>query len=175
MEDSEKLLREMLWLRHGCSSRVLYGDDGKMFCNSCMIDFVNDSPEKIQARFWVLAQQRAEQFINPVDPDALLANLKKNIISRSQAEAEQKAPGVPNSMTMERFQGIVLRLSNQMLLRWYAWLNYPNDPQIFGLQCHSISEASGFGKQLRAELERLGFVWNQAHELWTIERTEGGK
>ena len=37
-------------------------------------------------------------------------------------------------MTLERLQGIVLRLGNQMFVRHYLWLNYPNDPQMMGIE-----------------------------------------
>ena len=46
-----KELRELLWLRHGCSFFQLYGDDGEMQCTSCMIDFKRDSAEKISRAF----------------------------------------------------------------------------------------------------------------------------
>ena len=48
-EKEIKILREILWLRHGCSN--LYGDDGEMQCGSCALDFKRDSAEKIKDRF----------------------------------------------------------------------------------------------------------------------------
>lgn len=41
-------LRKLLWLNHGCPIRSLYGDDGEMQCNSCLIDFKRDSVEDIE-------------------------------------------------------------------------------------------------------------------------------
>jgi len=43
-----KTIREILWLNHGCSLDVLYGDDGEMQCNNTRkhpmpIDFKRDS------------------------------------------------------------------------------------------------------------------------------------
>jgi hypothetical protein len=32
-------IRYLLWLRHGCPSEALYGDDGEMQCSSCCADF----------------------------------------------------------------------------------------------------------------------------------------
>ena len=46
-----KILRELLWLKHGCFSG-LYGDDGEMQCNRCRIDFKRDSAQAIQKRFY---------------------------------------------------------------------------------------------------------------------------
>ena len=46
----EKTLRRLLWLKHGCSAS-LYGDDGEMQCNQCVIDFKRDSVEFIERRF----------------------------------------------------------------------------------------------------------------------------
>jgi len=48
-EKEIKILREILWLRHGCSN--LYGDDGEMQCGSCILDFKRDSAQKIKDRF----------------------------------------------------------------------------------------------------------------------------
>jgi hypothetical protein len=50
MTKDEQILREMLWLHHGVI-HMLYGDDGEMQCNTCMIDFVRDSVEQISYRF----------------------------------------------------------------------------------------------------------------------------
>jgi hypothetical protein len=59
----EKLaeLRKLLWLRHGCSINRLYGDDGEMQCNSCMIDFKRDSLEVINKRFKQQAEAALEE------------------------------------------------------------------------------------------------------------------
>lgn len=57
----EILLRRLLWLRHGCGFHMLYGDDGEMQCNSCMIDFKRNSPAQISDRFHRLGVQRYER------------------------------------------------------------------------------------------------------------------
>ena len=49
IEEENKALREMLWLRHGCLA--LYGDDGEMQCGKCVIDFKRAEPQQIAARF----------------------------------------------------------------------------------------------------------------------------
>lgn len=49
--EENKELRELLWLRHGCSFFQLYGDNGEMQCISCMIDFKRDSAEIISRKF----------------------------------------------------------------------------------------------------------------------------
>ena len=46
-------LRRLLWLHHGCTG--LYGDDGEMQCNACMIDFKRDTIDKITHRFFLRA------------------------------------------------------------------------------------------------------------------------
>ena len=48
----ELVLRELLWLRHGCSISVLYGDDGEMQCGDCQIDFLRDNPDDISKKFF---------------------------------------------------------------------------------------------------------------------------
>lgn len=44
-------LRMLLWLRHGCPSSVLYGDDGEMQCAKCLIDFKRATVPEIEAVF----------------------------------------------------------------------------------------------------------------------------
>lgn len=70
-EAENVLLRQMLWLRHGCHSSALYGDDGKMDCNSCLIDFRNATAQEIQDRFWVIARHRGES-LSPDDFKAII-------------------------------------------------------------------------------------------------------
>ena len=47
-----EILRELLWLNHGCPISCLYGDDGEMQCNNMQahkpIDFVRDTPGEIR-------------------------------------------------------------------------------------------------------------------------------
>ena len=50
LEKENLKLRELLWLRHGCELSCLYGDDGCMDCNRCVIDFKRDTPEQIKNR-----------------------------------------------------------------------------------------------------------------------------
>ncbi len=52
----EKILRKLLWLRHGCTG--LYGDDGEMQCGSCLLDFKRDAPEAIEKRFQEIGLRR---------------------------------------------------------------------------------------------------------------------
>jgi hypothetical protein len=45
MGDDEYILRKMVFLSHGdMHFHAMYHDDGEMQCNSCMIDFLRDSP-----------------------------------------------------------------------------------------------------------------------------------
>jgi len=44
-------LRHLLWLRHGCPSAALYGDDGEMQCSVCLIDFKRLPATAIADRF----------------------------------------------------------------------------------------------------------------------------
>jgi hypothetical protein len=48
---NDRLLRKLLFLRHGCSFDSLYGDDGEMQCNKCLIDFKRFSAKEIEDRF----------------------------------------------------------------------------------------------------------------------------
>jgi hypothetical protein len=56
IEDENKLLRKLLWLRHGCDYRCLYGDDGELQCNCgehIPIDFKRDPAEEIKRKLMV--------------------------------------------------------------------------------------------------------------------------
>jgi len=64
----ELLLRQLLWLKHGCSFPSLYGDDGEMQCNSCMIDFKRDSADRILKRFEKIGRKKLkEEFPNGIN------------------------------------------------------------------------------------------------------------
>jgi hypothetical protein len=47
----ELTLRRLLWLRHGCKTYELYGDDGEMQCTKCMIDFKRDTAVQIENKW----------------------------------------------------------------------------------------------------------------------------
>lgn len=97
-------------------------------------------------------------------------------------------------MTLERLQGIVLRLGSQMFIRHYLWLNYPNDPQIMGIEligqaakgsarkvtcecgtCHTCKHREymrGYRPKgrLAVELAELGFSFDAKDGIWKTER-----
>ena len=54
-------LRVSLWLRHGCPTHLLYGDDGELQCSTCGIDFKRMSPEEISERWELKALATTEQ------------------------------------------------------------------------------------------------------------------
>lgn len=37
-------------------------------------------------------------------------------------------------MTIEKFQRIVLKIGNQRFVRHYLWLDYPEEPQLMGIE-----------------------------------------
>ena len=49
LEEENRKLRELLWLRHGHSG--LYGDDGEMQCGICLVDFKRMPVEIIEQAF----------------------------------------------------------------------------------------------------------------------------
>jgi hypothetical protein len=99
-------------------------------------------------------------------------------------------------MTLQRFQGIVLRLGNQMFVRHYLWLNYPNDPQLMGIEligqapngkkrkatcecgtcqkCLHREYMRGYrpSGRLATELESEGFRFNEETGIWAVERDD---
>lgn len=61
LQESEFSLRRMLWLRHGCPLSALYGDDGEMQCNACMIDFRREAAFEIERRWAVVHDAEPSQ------------------------------------------------------------------------------------------------------------------
>jgi hypothetical protein len=99
-------------------------------------------------------------------------------------------------MTLERFQGIVLQLGSQMFVRHYLWLNYPQDPQLMGIQLigqapngHKRQSSCDCGAcqkcmnrkyvaerrvktRLVEELLQSGFIFSESLGIWTVTRSE---
>ncbi len=59
--EGEIILRRLLWFRHGCSHPALYGDDGQMDCNSCIIDFKDTPAKDIESRFQRIGELKLKQ------------------------------------------------------------------------------------------------------------------
>lgn len=53
IKDENLRLRKLLWLNHG--HYPLYGDDGEMQCQACMVDFKRTPVELIEQRFFDIA------------------------------------------------------------------------------------------------------------------------
>ena len=51
LDEEGKPWRRLLWLRHGCEQIALYGDDGEMQCNKCMLDFRRMTASEIDDHF----------------------------------------------------------------------------------------------------------------------------
>ena len=47
LQKDNKDLRHLLFIAHGSQEHYLYGDDGERSCNTCMIDFNQDTPQQI--------------------------------------------------------------------------------------------------------------------------------
>lgn len=62
-KEDEGILRQLLWLNHGCGINALYGDDGEMQCGDCGFDFVRMSASELEAAFIKrgLARHKAAQ------------------------------------------------------------------------------------------------------------------
>lgn len=58
LKAENKLLRKLLWFRHGCDIAALYGDDGEMQCGQCGMDFKRLSATKIEYLLMDAGQKR---------------------------------------------------------------------------------------------------------------------
>lgn len=56
--DANRGLRRLLFLAHGDGQCVLYGDDGELTCNSCVIDFKRDPVATIEHRIFMRGLKR---------------------------------------------------------------------------------------------------------------------
>lgn len=63
LETENRILRRLLWIRHGCPFAALYEDDGEMQCNICMLDFIRDSAQKIEETFRRIGMEKYTQQI----------------------------------------------------------------------------------------------------------------
>lgn len=96
MNKDERILRRLLWIRHGCPINALYGDDGEMQCSECGIDFRCDEPSTIEEKLW-LKNVDIEGFIkkNAVDEDKYsVENIVKGIAIDSGWKMDFPHPGV---------------------------------------------------------------------------------
>lgn len=63
LEAENKILRKLLWMRHGCPFSALYGDDGEMQCGNCRIDFKNQPAKIIEETFRRMGEEKYMQQI----------------------------------------------------------------------------------------------------------------
>jgi hypothetical protein len=71
-------------------------------------------------------------------------------------------------MTLDRLQGIVLRLANVVPVRYWMHFNYPcQEPWHMAVKIYPAIPPS----QFRHEMKSLGGRWDDNDLLWTFERT----
>jgi hypothetical protein len=75
------------------------------------------------------------------------------------------------TVTMERFQSTVRILSNQMFVRWYACLNFPQKPQLLGFQTKPTIPLTS---RLAKELFEQGYGYRGETGMWVAERADEG-
>ena len=80
LETENKILRRLLWIRHGCPFSALYGDDGEMQCGKCVIDFKRTSAELIEKRFMKINEPAIKAFF---------AKTKKSTQTKEKIEEEE--------------------------------------------------------------------------------------
>lgn len=123
--------RERLWLGHGCSTAILYGDDGEMQCARCMIDFRRDSFETIAERLASTAKVReqeaarlreevaeAQRERDEARKSRLIMEMSENTAYREALAAERA-----RADTAERHRDRYKRQYNESTAKWVAALN----------------------------------------------------
>jgi hypothetical protein len=61
--DETAIGKSLLWRNHGCPIEALYGDDGKMDCNKCLIDFKALSFSQIEERLFRIRKREYDAAI----------------------------------------------------------------------------------------------------------------
>lgn len=75
---------------------------------------------------------------------------------------------MPKRLTMQRFQAVAMRIANQMFVRVYYALNWPQKPQVLGIWTKPPISSPVLSK----ELLDLGFEYKALDQIWVIEREE---
>lgn len=113
MTEEENTLRRLLWLRHGCSVTMLYGDDGEMQCaGGCgVLDFKNTPINLIEQCFQVMGHKRAQQVIatkeeKPLDGWKYMEHFKAtgSIIIMFRAPGEVNSRGAVTAQDMKELE-----------------------------------------------------------------------
>lgn len=76
-------------------------------------------------------------------------------------------------MNADRFQRIVLRLSNSTYVRHWMWFNHPQQPQVMALRVNDESLTGRGLEALDTELTALGFA-RAEFGGYTIQRSADG-
>jgi len=61
--EENQIMRELLWVNHGCPSSAMYGDDGKMDCNACVFDFKNGDMKVFAERRATKNMKRYQEYL----------------------------------------------------------------------------------------------------------------
>lgn len=87
-------LRHLLWLRHGCPTDALYGDDGELQCAKCGVDFKRMTAGQIdqvfvcQARAALIRHDRAAAAVASIQREAAADGRFKITDEEIQAEVD---------------------------------------------------------------------------------------
>lgn len=138
----EKVLRRMLWLRHGCPQRALYGDDGEMQCGTCLIDFRRASPHDIEKAMHEIAFDK----LAPLDP-LVLARSYAKLPEKTMSSHDDKDP--PDIFSERSIELAHLRMSQA--------------------QPH-YGEASKDVSSALCIIERFGMLKGEGRKQWIIDQ-----
>ena len=101
---------------------------GKVYCHSSLIGMQAGKVEFFGPGI-NLGSKGITIEVDDEEAEKVTAMLKSAYACGAAEEAEKHTPppqGTPQKgMTIENLQRIVLRLANQMHVRYYLWLNYP--------------------------------------------------
>lgn len=77
---TEVEFRKALWLAHGCPVSALYGDDGELQCNCCMIDFKRNTFAVIFEKVRSIAEAKTISEIGSIIINTLSREEAKELI-----------------------------------------------------------------------------------------------
>ena len=147
-EQAEREIRLTIWLSHGCGLSYLYGDDGEMQCNACMIDFRRlPIKEIIAARkggsafrcahhrqdhglraSLRLDTQNKPRTSNSCEPSEVGSTIRHSPVLRTSDGPDSGKPAIPltpsQRRAVERYLVYPFVFVSCVLLIWTMWSTY---------------------------------------------------
>jgi phage tail sheath gpL-like len=134
LQNDITILRHLLFMQHGNDEHYLYGDDGERRCNTCMIDFNNDTPDQIQQKIYHYNMRK----------------LQKEITAASKVGGDNEMNDIEMVKACAEAVGIELRRDSAQSYKFIGgkWYEHNFDP------IHDDAQALALVKRLHLDIEQ---------------------